>query len=536
MVDNRDSEQIRHDIAVGNTALGIELGSTRIKAVLIDSRHTAVASGAFGWENKLENGLWTYDLEDVWRGVQSCYAALRQDVLASYGIELDRVGSMGISGMMHGYLVFDENDELLVPFRTWRNTITADASRELTELFGYQVPHRWSIAHLYQAILNGEEHVGRIAYMTTLAGYVHGKLTGQRVIGVGDASGMFPIDSALCDYHPEMVRKFDELVSKKDFTWKLGGLLPRVLTAGEKAGELSLEGAKLLDVSGKLKPGQLFCPPEGDAGTGMAATNSVTPRTGNVSAGTSIFLMAVLEQELKAVHPELDLVTTPDAKPVAMVHCNNCTGEIDAWVKIFAEFCEAAGVTMSKAGLYDLLYEKALAAAPDCGGLLTYNYISGESITEIDEGRPLFLRSPDAVFGLPNFMRSQLYAALATLRIGFDILTESEGVTLDNVYGHGGYFKTAGVGQQMMAAALKTPVTVAGSAAEGGPWGMALLAAYMKNRAVGEPLHQFLEEKVYHNASWHKVMPEEKDMAGFEAFMRRYTKALAVERCAGDSI
>lgn len=534
MANNMDKEQIRNDIAEGNTSLGIELGSTRIKAVLIDSRHTAVASGTHGWENKLEHGLWTYDLDDVWQGVQCCYAALRQDVSQNYGIELDRVGSMGISGMMHGYLVFDEKGELLVPFRTWRNTITADASRELTELFGYPVPHRWSIAHLYQAILNGEEHVGRVAYMTTLAGYVHGKLTGQKVIGVGDASGMFPIDSALCDYHAEMVRKFDELISEKGFAWKLGDLLPRVLTAGEKAGELSPEGAKLLDGSGRLKPGQAFCPPEGDAGTGMAATNSVTPRTGNVSAGTSIFLMAVLEKELKAVHPELDLVTTPDAKPVAMVHCNNCTGEIDAWVKIFADFCEAAGVTISKAGLYDLLYEKALMADPDCGGLLAYNYISGESITGIDEGRPFFMRSPDAAFTLANFMRTQLYSALATLRIGFDVLTDKEGVTLDNVYGHGGYFKTAVVGQQMMAAALKTPVTVAGSAAEGGPWGMALLAAYMRNRAADEPLCQYLEEKVYRSASWYKIVPEDKDMAGFDAFMQRYLKAFTVEKCAGE--
>lgn len=527
-----DIEQIKHSIVEGNTSLGIELGSTRIKAVLIDGGHNPVASGTYNWENKFQNGLWTYDLDEVWQGIQSCYADLKQDVWKRYGTELDSVGSMGISGMMHGYLVFDQDGELLVPFRTWRNTITAEASRELTELFTYPIPHRWSIAHLYQAILNGEEHVNRIAYMTTLAGYVHWKLTGQKAVGVGEASGMFPIDPALRDYNPEMIHKFDALIKEKGFRWKLGNILPKVLMAGEKAGELSSEGAKLLDISGKLKPGQVFCPPEGDAGTGMTATNSVTPRTGNVSAGTSIFLMAVLEKELKAVHPEIDLVTTPDARPVAMVHCNNCTGEIDAWVKIFTEFCEDAGFSLCKAKLYDLLYEHALKADPDCGGLMAYNYISGESITAMEAGRPLLMRSPDAAFNLANFMRAQLYSALATLRIGFDVLTEKEAVTLDNVYGHGGYFKTAGVGQQMMAAALKTPVTVTDGAAEGGPWGMALLAAYMRNKAPGEPLHRYLEEKVYHSTLWHKVMPDEKDMAGFDVFMQRYEKALAVERCA----
>ena len=526
----------KQDILSGNTSLGIELGSTRIKAVLIGSDCLPLAAGSHEWENQLVDGIWTYDLDDVRAGLQNCYANLAQDVLSQYGVKLETVGSLGISAMMHGYLVFDKHDNLLVPFRTWRNTITAESSEKLTALFNYPIPHRWSISHLYQAILNGEAHVSEIAYITTLAGYVHWKLTGEKLVGVGDASGMFPIDLATKQFNTNMIADFNRLIADRSFAWKLETILPAVALAGESSGVLTDAGARLLDTSGTLKPGIPLCPPEGDAGTGMVATNSVAKRTGNVSAGTSIFLMAVLERELSRVHPELDLVTTPAGDLVAMVHCNNCTGDLDAWIRIFDEFLDTVGVKLEKSALYETLLNKALEADPDCGGLLSCNYLSGESITEMDEGRPLFVRTPDSSFTLANFMRSQLYSALATLKIGLDTLLVDENVKLDKMNAHGGFFKVKGVGQRIMAAAINTPVTVNESAAEGGAWGMALLAAFMKTKAEGESLESFLSDKIFNGAKETTLDPNESDVAGFGEYMARYKDGLGIERTAIESL
>ena len=528
------AQDMREMIKNGSTALGIELGSTRIKAVLIGPDHSPLASGSHDWENKLENGIWTYSLEAIWTGIQDCYVDLKRNVKDKYDIELETVGSMGVSAMMHGYMAFDEAEELLVPFRTWRNTITAQASEKLVPLFNYPVPHRWSIAHLYQAILNGEAHVERISFITTLAGYVHRCLSGEKVLGIGDASGMFPIDIKEKRFHKNMIAKFDELIENEKFNWTLESILPTVLIAGESAGALTKEGARLLDISGMLKSGIPLCPPEGDAGTGMTATNSISPRTGNVSAGTSIFLMAVLERNLETLHPELDLVTTPAGDLVAMVHCNNCTGDIDAWIKVFAEVMELAGIKMDKSELYKSLYFKALEGEADCGGLLSYNYISGESITELEKGRPLFLRMPDSEMNLANFMRDKLYSALATLKIGFDILRLEENVTLDRVYGHGGFFKTEHVGQQMMAAAIDTPVTLMETAGEGGPWGMAILAAYMKNKTRNESLRDYLSNHVFSGVSEISLDPNPEDVKGFDSYMERYRACLTVEEKAAE--
>jgi len=529
-------EKIRNEILENQTSLGIELGSTRIKAVLIGQDHTPLATGSHDWENQLIDGIWTYDLADAWRGVQECYANLAQDVQETYGVPLTSVGSIGISGMMHGYVVFDEKGEQLAEFRTWRNTITAQSSDVLIPLFGYPIPHRWSISHLYQAILNGEAHVPEIAHITTLAGYIHWKLTGEQAIGVGEASGMFPIDLASKKFNETMLDQFDALIKPHAYPWEIRTILPRVLSAGASAGSLTETGAKLLDPTGNLQAGIPFCPPEGDAGTGMVATNSVAPRTGNVSAGTSIFLMAVLERDLQQVHPEIDLVTTPDGSLVAMVHCNNCTGDIDAWVKLFAEFAKAAGLDLDKTGLYKMLYGKATEADPDCGGLLSYNYVSGESITELEEGRPLFVRRPNDNFTLANFMRMNLYSALGTLKIGYDILEKEENVTLEKVYGHGGFFKTEAVGQQMMAAALNTPVTVMETAGEGGPWGMAVLASYMQNKQADETLQEYLDHKVFATAAASTLKPQQADVDGFGTFMEQYKKGLAVERLAVETL
>lgn len=525
-------EIIKGYIEKADTSLGIELGSTRIKAVLIGPDHSPIASGSHGWENKLVDGIWTYDMEDIISGLQAAYADLRQDVRASYGIDLETVGSMGISAMMHGYMVFDDKGELLVPFRTWRNTITARASEILIDLFDYPIPHRWSIAHLYQAILNGEDHVADISYMTTLAGFIHFKLTGRKAVGVGEASGMFPIDIRTGQYNKTMLDQFNQLVADNNFPWRLEDILPEVLSAGDYAGSLSEEGARLLDPTGTLKAGIAFCPAEGDAGTGMTATNSVGIRTGNVSAGTSIFLMAVLEKDLKAVHPEIDLVTTPAGDLVAMVHCNNCTSDIDAWARVFGEFTKALGLEVDKAKIYDTLYFEALKADKDGGGLLSYNYLSGESITGLDEGRPLFVRTPNSNFSLANFMRMNLYSLLATLRIGYDILEKEEGTKLDKLYGHGGLFITEGVGQAMMAAAIGSPVSVMETAGEGGPWGMALLAAYMRNKAEGEELKDYLNNRVFKDAKETTLEPDPADVEGFKAFMDLYHKGLELEKRA----
>ncbi len=529
----KSPETVKSWIAQGDTALGIELGSTRIKAVLIGADHSPVASGAFDWENRLENGVWTYRLDDVWTGIQAAYRELRENVEREYGVMLKRPGALGVSAMMHGYLPFDGNGAQLAEFRTWRNTITEREAAELTELFHFNIPQRWSIAHLWRAVKNGESHVSQIGYLTTLAGYVHWKLTGEKVLGVGEASGMFPIDSGTGTFHAGMVEQFDLLLSERGIPWRLGDIFPKVLPAGAPAGTLTENGARLLDPTGALEAGVPLCPPEGDAGTGMTATNSVSVRTGNVSAGTSIFAMAVLERSLSRVHPEIDMVTTPAGLPVAMVHCNTCTSELDAWVKLFGQLLEAAGTELPKSRLYDLLYQQALLGEPDCAGVLSYNCYSGEPVTGLEDGRPMVVRKPDSPLTLPNFMRAQLYAAMATLQIGMDILFREEQVTLEKLYGHGGLFKTKGVGQRLMAGALNVPVAVMETAGEGGPWGMALLAMYRKNRQPGETLESYLDEKVFSGAAGSCVQPEQTDVEGFRRYIVQYQKGLEIERLAG---
>ena len=508
------------------TVLGIELGSTRIKAVLIDQRHIPIAQGDHEWENQLVNGIWTYSMEAVHSGLQHCFANLKADVKAKFGQELSTVGAIGVSAMMHGYLPFDKDGRQLAEFRTWRNTITGPAAEELTALFGFNIPQRWSIAHLYQAILNGEEHVKDIAFLTTLAGYIHWQLTGEKVMGVGEASGMFPIDSRKLDYDEDMLRKFQVLTGVQ-----LRQILPRVLTAGESGGTLTESGARFLDPSGTLLPGIPVAPCEGDAGTGMAATNSVRPRTGNVSAGTSDFAMIVTEKPL-GFHREIDMVTTPDGAPVAMVHCNNCTSDINAWVNLFAEYSELMGLPVNKGELFTRLFRKALEGDADCGGLMSFNYFSGEGVTDLDEGRPLFGRMPNAKFTLANFMRTHLLSALATLKIGLDILTQTEQVPIDKLYGHGGFFKTPGVGQRMLSAAVGAPVSVMETAGEGGPYGMALLCAYMLWKEEGESLADYLDNKVFAGTEASTLMAEPSDIAGFSVFLSRYRKALPLEKCA----
>ncbi len=526
------SEAIKNAIRSGRTVLGIEFGSTRIKAVLVDESHEPVAMGTHDWENRLENNIWTYSLDDIWNGLQGCYRSLAEDVKKKYGESLTSIGSIGFSGMMHGYMAFNQAGELLVPFRTWRNTMTEEACKELTPLFQFNIPQRWSIAHLYQAILSGEEHVKDITFFTTLAGYIHWQLTGEKVLGIGEASGMFPIDSEAKDFDGKMIAQFDELIAPKGFPWKLKDILPKVLCAGEKAGSLTPEGAKLLDPTGTLQPGSPMCPPEGDAGTGMVATNSVRVRTGNISAGTSIFSMVVTEKALEKVHEEIDMVTTPDGNPVAMVHCNNCTSDLNAWVNLFGEFADIFGMKLDKNDLYGVLYREALAADADCGGLVAYNYFSGEPVTGLNEGRPMFVRMPDAKFTLANFMRSHLYSAMATLKIGNDILLKEEHVKVDSLMGHGGLFKTPVVGQQLMAAAFNSPVTVMDTASEGGAWGMAVLAAFMVEKAADETLPDYLSSRIFAGQTGSTIEPKSEDVAGFDAFVERYKSALPAEKAA----
>jgi len=534
--DFRMKDNVKKAIKEGKTVLGIEFGSTRIKAILAAEDNTPVAQGAYDWENRYEDGIWTYHLEDIWTGLQTCYQRLIQNVKEQYGEELTKIGAIGFSAMMHGYMAFDKNGELLVPFRTWRNTITEQASEKLTDLFQYHIPQRWSIAHLYQAILNQEEHVERIDFLTTLAGYVHWKLTGKRVLGVGEASGMFPIDIETKNYNEQMIQQLEEQIADRNYQWSLKGILPKVLVAGEQAGTLTEEGARLLDVSGRLQAGIPLCPPEGDAGTGMAATNSVAKRTGNVSAGTSVFAMIVLEKELKKVHKEIDLVTTPAGDLVAMVHCNNCTSDLNAWVELFGECLESFGVSASKDQLFSVLYQKALKGDADCGGLLAYNYFSGEHITGMEEGRPLFVRTPDSNWNLANFMRVHLFTSLGALKTGLDILFKEENVQADQVVGHGGLFKTKDVGQQILAAAMNTPVSVMETAGEGGAWGIALLASYLIHRKETENLEQFLSEQVFHGETGSMVSPQAEDVAGFDKFIKRYQAGLPIERMAVDCL
>lgn len=520
----------------GRTALGIEFGSTRIKAVLTDMNHEVLATGNHDWENRLVDNIWTYSLDAVWKGLQDCYRDLAGNVKTKYGTEIRTLGSLGFSAMMHGYMAFDRDGGLLVPFRTWRNTMTQEACGKLTSLFNYPIPQRWSIAHLYQAILNGEGHVGDIAFFTTLAGYIHWQLSGEKVLGVGDASGMFPVDTDTKDFNKRMIARFDELVADKNYRWKLADIMPGVLVAGDRAGTLTEAGARLLDVTGTLQAGIPMCPPEGDAGTGMVATNSVARRTGNISAGTSVFAMAVLEKELSGAHDGIDLVTTPDGSPVAMVHCNNCTSDLNAWVGIFREFQESVGQKADMDELYGTLYRKALEGDADCGGLLAYGYLSGEHVTGFSEGRPLFVRTPGSNFNLANFMRVHLFTALGAIRIGMDILFKQENVTLDGLVGHGGLFRTEGVGQRVVAAAVNVPVSVMKTAGEGGAWGIAVLAGYMMKKGADESLSDFLDNKVFAGGESVRMEPDAGDVAGFEVFIERYKKGLAIERAAVESV
>ena len=519
-------------IRAGKTSLGIEFGSTRIKAVLIDDTYHTIAAGDYGWASHLENGLWSYTQEEIWKGLQTAYAAMAQNVEAAYGEKLARVGHIGFSAMMHGYLAFDKNGELLVPFRTWQNTNTSEAHEKLSELFQYNIPERWSIAHLYQAVLNKEEHIGKVAYFTTLAGYVHWKLTGKKVLGVGDASGMFPIDPTTHAYETEFIEKFSALPEVAEQPWNLSDLLPEPLVAGTPAGTLTAEGAKLLDPTGTLQPGIVLAPPEGDAGTGMVATNSVRVRTGNVSAGTSIFAMVVLEHKLKALHPEVDLVTTPAGDLAGMSHANNFTSDLNAWVGLFGQFAAALGTRVDTGNLYGTLFRAAIADDVDanCGGLINYPFRSGEFLAGLPEGRPLFVRGPEARMSLGNFMRAQLFSAFSPVKIGMDVMTKDEGVAVDSLVGHGGIFTTPKVAQKILAAAFDTPIKVMSTAAEGGAWGMAVLADYLWH--ADQPLDEFLDARVFADAASTTENPDENDVAGFEEFFDRFRKGLAIEHTA----
>ena len=524
----------------GRTALGIEFGSTRIKAVLTDLSGEVLAVGFHDWENSLVNGIWTYSIEEIHEGLRNSYAGMREEVKAKYGVELKTVGAIGISAMMHGYMAFDEKGELLTPFQTWRNSNTEAAADALTELFDFNIPLRWTISHLYQCVLDGEEHLNRVSFVTTLDSYITYLLTGEKNTGVGDASGIFPIDSATCDYDAKMMDAFDALIAPKGYAWKTRDVLPKVLTAGDIAGYLTAEGAALLDDAGWLQPGIPFAPSEGDAGTGMVATASVAPRTGNVSAGTSTFAMLVLEKPLSRMYREIDMVTTPTGFPVAMSHANNGTSDLNAWVNLFGEFAALAGHPMDMGDLYGLLYRNSLNGDADCGGLLSYGYYSGEGVTHLNEGRPLFARTPDAAFTLANFMRTHLYASLGAVKLGMDILLKDEGVKVDKILGHGGLFKTPGVGQRYLSAAVGAPVTVMATASEGGPWGMALLAAYMllKKEAEGKfsTLEEWLEKEILAGMAGETLEATPEEIQGFETFTEHYRAGLAAERAAVESM
>ena len=523
-------------IRAGKTSLGIEFGSTRIKAVLIDDTYVTIAAGDYGWASHLEDGLWSYSQEEIWTGLQAAYAALAEDVENAYGEKLTRVGRIGFSAMMHGYLAFDKDGELLVPFRTWQNTNTFEAHEKLSELFQYNIPERWSIAHLYQAVLNNEEHIGKVDFFTTLAGYVHWKLTGKKVLGVGDASGMFPIDPTTHTYETEFIEKFNAIPEVAAQPWKLADLLPEPLVAGTPAGTLTEEGAKLLDPTGTLQPGITFAPPEGDAGTGMVATNSVRVRTGNVSAGTSIFAMVVLEHKLERLHPEVDLVTTPAGDLAGMSHANNFTSDLNAWVGLFGQFAAAIGTPVDAGTLYGTLFRAAIADDVDsnCGGLINYPFRSGEFLAGLPEGRPLFARGPEARMSLGNFMRAQLFSAFSPVKIGMDVMTKDEGVAVDSLVGHGGIFTTPKVAQKILAAAFDTPIKVMSTAAEGGAWGMAVLADYLWH--ADQPLDEFLDARVFADAASTTENPDEGDVAGFEEFFDRFRKGLPIEHTAIQTI
>ncbi|WP_337950104.1 xylulokinase [Prevotella sp.] len=520
----------KQTIQEGKAILGIEFGSTRIKAVLIDENNTPIAQGSHEWENQLIDGLWTYSIESIWNGVQNCYADLRANVKAQYDTEIERLASIGVSAMMHGYMAFNEKEEILAPFRTWRNTNTGAAAAELSKLFNFNIPLRWSISHIYQAILNKEEHVKDITYLTTLAGYIHWQITGKKVLGIGDASGMLPIDSTTKNYCADMVEKFDKLVEPYGYSWKLNDILPQVLSAGEDAGTLTAEGAKRLDISDHLQAGIPVCPPEGDAGTGMVATNAVRKRTGNVSAGTSSFSMIVLEKELSKPYEMIDMVTTPDGSPVAMVHCNNCTSDLNAWVNLFKEYQQLLGIPVDMNEIFGKLYNHALEGDADCGGLISYNYISGEPVTGLAEGRPLFVRSANDKFNLANFMRANLYASVGVLKIGNDILFNQEKIKVDRITGHGGLFKTKGVGQRILAAAINSPISVMETAGEGGAWGIALLASYLVKKADNESLADFLDNNVFAGNTGIEIAPTPEDVEGFNKYIKEYQSCLSIEK------
>ena len=520
----------KQTIQEGKAILGIEFGSTRIKAVLIDENNTPIAQGSHEWENQLIDGLWTYSIEAIWNGVQNCYADLRANVKAQYDTEIERLASIGVSAMMHGYMAFNEKEEILAPFRTWRNTNTGAAAAELSKLFNFNIPLRWSISHIYQAILNKEDHVGDINFLTTLAGYIHWQITGKKVLGIGDASGMLPIDSTTKNYCADMVEKFDKLVEPYGYSWKLNDILPQVLSAGEDAGTLTAEGAKRLDISDHLQAGIPVCPPEGDAGTGMVATNAVRKRTGNVSAGTSSFSMIVLEKELSKPYEMIDMVTTPDGSPVAMVHCNNCTSDLNAWVNLFKEYQQLLGIPVDMNEIFGKLYNHALEGDADCGGLISYNYISGEPVTGLAEGRPLFVRSANDKFNLANFMRANLYASVGVLKIGNDILFNQEKIKVDRITGHGGLFKTKGVGQRILAAAINSPISVMETAGEGGAWGIALLASYLVKKADNESLADFLDNNVFAGNTGIEIAPTPEDVEGFNKYIKEYQSCLSIEK------
>lgn len=527
-MDQRDA------ILNGRTALGIELGSTRIKGVLVDLSGEVLAVGIYDWENSYIDNIWTYSIEEIHAGLRGCYRSLCEEVKKKYGLVINKIGSIGVSAMMHGYMALDQDGNQIAPFQTWRNTNTQEAADELTELFRFNIPLRWSVAHLYQRILDQEEHVNRLAYVSTLSGYIHWKLTGEKVIGIGDAAGMFPIDSNICDYDEQMVRKFDALISKYAYSWKLRDIFPKVLVAGEWAGSLTKEGAALLDESGNLEAGIPMCPPEGDAGTGMTATNSVAPGTGNVSAGTSTFAMIVLEKQLSRVHREIDMVTTPSGFPCAMSHANNGTSDLNAWVSLFGEFARLMGYQVDTGELFARLYSNSLKGDSDCGGLLAYGYYSGENITMINEGRLAFLRTPESRFNLANFMKAHLYTSLGAVKMGLDILMRDEQVKVNRIMGHGGFFKTRGVGQRYLAAAVGAPVTIMDTASEGGAWGIALLAAYLIDKQEGESLEDYLNNRIFRELSGETAIPLEEDIKGFDVFMARYKAGLEIEKKAID--
>ena len=522
----------KQTIEAGKAILGIEFGSTRIKAVLIDEENKPIAQGSHEWENQLVNRLWTYSIEAIWSGLQDCYADLRSNVNNQYGVEIESLAAIGVSAMMHGYMAFNDKQEILVPFRTWRNTNTAKAAAELSALFNFNIPLRWSISHVYQAILDGESHVKDIDFLTTLAGYIHWQITGEKVLGIGDASGMLPIDSETKNYDMEMVKKFDNLIASKNLGWKILDILPKVLLAGEDAGRLTEEGAKRIDVSGHLKAGVPVCPPEGDAGTGMVATNAVRQRTGNVSAGTSSFSMIVLEKALSKPYEVIDMVTTPCGSPVAMVHCNNCTSDLNAWVNLFKEYQQLLGIEVDMNDIFSKLYNHALTGNADCGGLIAYNYFSGEPVTGLAEGRPMFVRSANDEFNLANFMRANLYASVAVLKIGNDVLFKDEHVQVDRITGHGGLFKTKGVGQRILAAAINSPISVMETAGEGGAWGIALLGSYLVNNDKNLSLADFLDEQVFAGNTGIEIAPTAEDVAGFDTYIESYKAGLAIEKAA----